>query len=192
MPQAGYELWYADESECHLHPYLARCWMKKGRQLKVQSPGKNRKVVFGAWCFGRGLFVHHTQPRKTAWGVRRLIDRLRIRARHTGRKIVLVMDQGNPHHAKAVHRDLELAAPWIEVFWLPHYSPELNLIERLWKHIKGSRLANVLFRSFPAFQRHVEHTLADFATHPDLTMPVIAEPVLPRSAGIRRKLVAVT
>jgi hypothetical protein len=165
--------------------------MKKGRQLAVNSPGKNRKVTaFGAWCFGRGILLHHTQPRKTAWGTRHLIDRLRRRAQHTGRKIVLVLDQGNPHHAKAVHRDLELARPWIEAFWLPHYSPELNLIERLWKHLKGSRLANVLFRSFAAFQRHAERLLAEFATHPDLTMPVIARESA--TANIRIKLVGVT
>lgn len=165
--------------------------MKKGRQLQVNSPGKNQKlVVFGAWCYGRGILLHHTQPRKTAWGTRHLVDRLRRRAQHTGRKIVLVMDQGNPHHAKAVHRDLELARPWIEVFWLPHYSPELDLIERLWKHLKASRLANVLFRSFRAFERHVERLLEDFAAHPDLTLPVIAHAIA--APGIRKKLVALT
>lgn len=164
--------------------------MKKGRQKKVRSPGKNQKcVVFGAWCFGRGLFVYHTQPKKTAWGVRHLIDRLRRRGQRTGRRIVLVMDQGNPHHAKAVHRDLELARPWIEVFWLPHYSPELNLIERLWKHFKGSRLANVLFASFAQFMEHVEHALADFARHPDIALPAAQNGPQRR---MRTKLIGIT
>jgi hypothetical protein len=164
--------------------------MRKGRQLRVQSPGKNRKVAaFGAWCYGRGHLLWHTQPRKTAWGTRRLIDRLRRRAQHTGRRIVLVLDQGNPHHAKAVHRDLELAAPWVEVFWLPHYSPELNLIERIWKHLKATRMANVLFASGRAFEEHVERMLADFAAHPDLDMPAGIPPPL----GIMRgKLVGLT
>ena len=39
----------------------------------------------------------------------------------------------------AEHRDQ------IEVFWLPPYSPSLNLIERLWGHLKRTILANVLF-----------------------------------------------
>jgi hypothetical protein len=164
--------------------------MKKGRQKRVKSPGKNKKCcVFGAWCYGRGLFVYHTQPAKNAWGVRHIIDRLRRRAQRTGRRIVMVMDQGNPHHAKAVHRDLELAAPWIEVFWLPHYSPELNLIERLWKHVKGSRLANVLFASFQQFLEHVEGTLADFARHPDISLPVVTKE---RPCSMRTNLVALT
>ena len=31
--------------------------MLRGRQTKVPTPGKNRKVAaFGAFCYGRGLF----------------------------------------------------------------------------------------------------------------------------------------
>jgi transposase len=33
----------------------------------------------------------------------------------------------------------------IEVYWLPPYCPSLNLIERLWGHLKRTALANVLF-----------------------------------------------
>jgi transposase len=33
------------------------------------------------------------------------------------------------------------------VFWLPPYSPSLNLIEPLWGHLKRTVLANVLFTS---------------------------------------------
>ena len=35
----------------------------------------------------------------------------------------------------------------IEVYWLPAYSPSLNLIERLWGHLKRTILANVLYKS---------------------------------------------
>ena len=156
----------------------------------MSTPGKNRRVAaFGAWCYGRGLFIHHTQPRVTAWGMRHLVHRLLRRARQTGRRIVLVLDRGNPNHAHALHRDLERAAPLIEVFWLPNYCWNLNLIERLWKHVKASRIANVLFRSYRQFVRHVEAALADFAAHPDLTLSVLDrhEP-----ARIRKNLVAVT
>ncbi len=140
----------------------------------MSTPGKNRKVAaFGAVCYGRGLFLHHTQPRATAWGMRRLVQRLLERAKRTGRRVVLVLDTGSPNHAHALHRDLELAAPHIEVVWLPKYCWNLNLIERLWKHIKASRIANVLFASYGQFVRHVEAALDDFARHPDLTLSVV-------------------
>ena len=120
--------------------------MPRGRQQAVRTPGVNKKLaVFGALCHGCGLFLHHTQPRATAWGVRHLVRRLLRRARRTRRKVILVLDRGSPNHAHALHRDLEMAAPRIEAFWLPHYSWNLNLIERLWKHLKASRAANVLF-----------------------------------------------
>lgn len=142
--------------------------------MRVRSPGKNRKLaVFGAWCYGRGLFVHHTQQRKTAWGLRVLIHRLAQRAWRTGRKIILVMDQGNPHHAKVIQYDLQLVKERIEAFPLPHYSPELNLIEILWRHLKRSRMANVPFRSYREFRQQLEQRLLDFAHYPDLTIGVI-------------------
>jgi hypothetical protein len=167
--------------------------MPRGRQLRVRAPGKDRKLtVFGAWCYGRGLFVRQTQPRKTAWGARALVQRLLARARRTGRRIVLVMDQGNPHHAKALRRDLELAAPHVGVFWLPHYCPELNLIERLWRHLKGARMANVLFATFGRFARHLEAALADFAAHPDLTLTLVAPVRVRRAENIRKNLVGAT
>jgi transposase len=148
--------------------------MRSGHQREIRTPGKNKKVaVFGAWCYATGRFLHHTQPTKTAWGSRVLIQRLLARSRRTGRQIVLVLDQGSPHHAKFLHRDLELAQPYLQTFWLPHYCWELDLIERLWKHLKGSRMANVLFASFRQFQRHLQAALKDFAQHPDLTLSIV-------------------
>lgn len=114
------------------------------------------------------------QPRKTAWGVQLLLQKLVRRARRTGRRIVVVMDQGSPHHAEALARYLENVKEQLEVFWLPHYSPELNLIERLWKHLKASRMANVLWPSFGAFTKRLRTILADFALHPDFVLSVTA------------------
>src|SRR4051812_45071495 len=126
--------------------------MRRGRQTKVPTPGKNRKVAaFGAVCYGRGLFLHHTHARVTAWGMRRIVQKLLARARRTGRTIVLVLNGGPPNHAHVLHRDLELAAAHIEVLWLPKHCWNLNLIERIWKHLKASRVANVLFAGYQQF-----------------------------------------
>lgn len=140
----------------------------------MRTPGKNRKVAaFGAWRYGKGMFLYHTQPRKTAWGMRQLVKKLLKRAKRTKKRIVLVLDRGNPNHAHALHRDLELAKDHIDVFWLPNYCWNLNLIERLWKHLKGSRVANVLFSNLRQFTIQVEAALKDFAEHPDLKVSVV-------------------
>ena len=62
-----------------------------------------------------------------------------------GRKIRLVCGNGRFHTTKAVQQWLEEHKDQIEVYWLPPYCPSLNLIERLWGHLKRTVLANVLF-----------------------------------------------
>ncbi|MGQ0637290.1 MAG: transposase [Planctomycetaceae bacterium] len=66
-------------------------------------------------------------------------------AAYAGRKIRLVCDNGRFHTTQAVQAWLLAHREQIEVFWLPPYSPSLNLIERLWGHLKRTVLANVLF-----------------------------------------------
>lgn len=164
--------------------------MRRSRQQRIRSPGVNRKqTIFGAFCYGHGLFVSHVQPRKTAWGVQILLQKLVRRARRMHRRIVVVMDQGSPHHAASLARYLEDVKEHLEVFWLPHYSPELNLIERLWKHLKASRMANVLFASFGAFTRHIAAILADFALHPDFVLSVTAST---RQTATRKNILVAT
>src|SRR4051812_50126879 len=86
--------------------------MRRGRQTKVPTPGKNKKVAaFGAVCYGRDLFVHHTQPTVNAAGMRRIVRRLLRRARRAGRKGVLVVGKGNPNHPPAPHPGPAAARP---------------------------------------------------------------------------------
>jgi transposase len=134
------------------------------------------------------LFYYHIQPRKTAWGVRILLAKLVKRAKRTGHRIIVVMDQGNPHHAGSLKQYLADVKEHIEAFWLPHYSPELNLIERLWKHLKRSRMANVLFATPKRFAEHLREALADFASNPDFTLSVAA----PNCRRTTRKYLLVT
>lgn len=57
-------------------------------------------------------------------------------------KIVVIMDQAGWHKSK------ELVVPDnIEILYLPPYSPELNPIERLWKHMKTNYIHNRVFDS---------------------------------------------
>ncbi|MGO9600626.1 MAG: transposase [Isosphaeraceae bacterium] len=62
-----------------------------------------------------------------------------------GKKIRLVCDNGRFHTTKAVQAWLEEHRDRIEIYWLSPYCPSLNLIERLWGHLKRTVLANVLF-----------------------------------------------
>jgi transposase len=72
----------------------------------------------------------------TATEVIALIDKLCTVCSDLPKK--LVMDNARYQHCKAVIE--HAAAVGVELIFLPTYSPNLNLIERLWKFVKGEVL----------------------------------------------------
>lgn len=161
-----FELFFEDEGDFHLHPHLTRMWMRRGQQVEVPSPGQNRKVpAFGAIDYASGMHVSHV-PRTEKGGKNsaqflRLLNKLRARSQRTGKKILLVLDNGPIHTAKRVSvamRDPKLRA-CIRLLWLPKYAPELNEQERVWKVAKEQGVANVLFKDKDSFRDHVAKVL---------------------------------
>ena len=63
--------------------------------------------------------------------------------------VTLVMDNAKYQHARVV---IELADKLgIELLHLPAYSPNLNLIERLWKFVKKKCLYSKYYENFDLF-----------------------------------------
>jgi transposase len=132
--------------EIHRHPALTRMWAAVGRQPEVPAPGKNEKqVVYGGVDYKTGKLTYTLA--QTKCGAAFLLFLTALVAAYAGRRIRLVCDNGRFHHTKAVQQWLHDHRDQIEVYWLPAYSPSLNLIERLWGHLKRTILANVLYAS---------------------------------------------
>jgi transposase len=132
--------------EIHRHPPLTRMWAPVGKQPEVPAPGKNeKKVVYGGVDYKTGKLTYTVADTKC--GASFLAFLIALVTAYAGRKIRLVCDNGRFHTTKAVKKWLAEYRDQIEVFWLPPYSPSLNLIERLWGHIKRTILANVLFET---------------------------------------------
>lgn len=149
---------FQDEVEIHRHPALARLWAPVGSQPEVPAPGKNeKKVVYGGIDYATGQTTCTVADTKS--GVNFLVFLMALVAAYAGRKIRLVCDNGRFHQTQAVRQWLAAHRDQIEVFWLPPYCPSLNLIERLWGHLKRTVLANVLYANLDdlvaAFQQGV-------------------------------------
>lgn len=137
---------FQDEVEIHRHPALARMWAPVGTQPEIPAPGKNEKeVVYGGVDYATGRITYTIAETKS--GTNFLAFLVALVAAYGGRKIRLVCDNGRFHHTKAVQEWLEAHRNQIAIFWLPPYCPSLNLIERLWGHLKRTVLANVLFKT---------------------------------------------
>ena len=150
--------------EIHRHPAWTRMWAAVGQQPEVPAPGKNeKKVVYGGVDYHTGQLTYTLADTKC--GAQFLAFLVVLAAQYVGRKILLVCYNGRFHTTKAVQQWLEDHRDQIDVFWLPPYSPSLNLIERLWGHIKRTILANVLFASLndlvAAFRRGVRYVTAN-------------------------------
>lgn len=137
---------FQDEVEIHRHPSLSRMWAPVGTQPEIPAPGQNeKKVVYGGVDYATGKITYTIADSKS--GVNFLLFLVALVKTYAGRKIRLVCDNGRFHHTQAVRQWLAANSDRIEIYWLPPYSPSLNLIERLWGHLKRTVLANVLFTS---------------------------------------------
>lgn len=117
--------------------------------------------MFGAIHYETGQ-VHHyevEQANVTAW-IRFLA--MLLESYPTG-KIVLILDNSRIHHARALQSFLQKHR-CLELVFLPPYSPDLNLMEGVWKWLKSDIINNVFFKKFYQIRLHV----TKFMT-PDLT-----------------------
>ena len=131
-------------------------WAKIGHQPRVPAPGQNeKKVVYGSVDYATGRITTMTADTKS--GLHFIAFLVLLLRTYAGRKIRLVCDNARYHHSRAVHDWLDGHRQWIEVYWLPPYCPDLNLIERLWGHLKRTILANVLFNTMDDLVAAFQH-----------------------------------
>jgi transposase len=69
------------------------------------------------------------------------------------------MDNASYHYSVAVQAALSLFGHRVRIFWLPQYCPELNAIERFWRHLKQTAWANRLYTTVTDLRRNVERVL---------------------------------
>jgi hypothetical protein len=90
-----------------------------------------------------------------------------------GGPIVLVWDGLNTHRSAVMQR-LVAARPWLTVFSLPGYAPELNPVEGVWSHLKKS-LANLARRTVAQLAWLVKSRLKCMQYRPELTAGFLAK-----------------
>jgi transposase len=158
------DLLFVDESGVLTHPYLARCWARRGTDLRIQASGQRQKIaLLGAWDPVRHHLLVHTSLTKRSDDVITLLDRIAVAyaAEHRTRPLVLVMDNGSIQTSKKTTKALAERS-WLTVEWLPKYAPELNDIERCWLDLKQHYLANKTFTDKEHLMTTVNQEIARF------------------------------
>ena len=136
---------FVDESEVHLNPPLTKVWARRGEPARVPAAGDDKKrAVFGGWNYRTEQFCRQISERKNSEAFLEFLQHLLAQGPQ-GCRLVLVMDNAGYHRARNVESFLAKHAERLEVFWLPPYSPELNLIEYAWGYLKETATNNYFF-----------------------------------------------
>lgn len=93
-----------------------------------------RRAVFGAVDYASGQVVWQLAERKGGEGFAAFLAQLAQTWPED--HLVLVMDNVSYHRAPAVRRWWVEQAGRITPLWLPVYTPNLNLMERVWRFLK--------------------------------------------------------
>lgn len=152
------QVYFVDAAHFVYGPFLAPpgvVWCFCRTFIKTPA-GRQRLNVLGALNALTRQFVSVVnQTYVTAQTVCQLLDKLR--ALHGGEAITIIMDNARYQHCKLVVA--HAATLGIDLLFLPGYSPNLNLIERLWKFIKKDCLNGRYYPTHQQFQAAILESL---------------------------------
>ena len=127
---------FQDEVDVHLNPKIGSCWMLRGQQAEVVTPGNNEKRHLAGslhWRTGRLLISAPARRRNAALFIAHLDD---LRRQLRGYRVIhVVCDNASFHDCRAVREFLARHPCRIVLHYLPKYAPEANPIERIWWHL---------------------------------------------------------
>lgn len=152
-------VFFVDASHFVFGAFLGHLWCAARLFVKTGS-GRQRLNVLGAVAYGTGKFV--TVVNQGSMGAVQVCELLRKIHAQCRKPVTLVMDNAAYQRCRLV-QDLA-ASLGIELLYLPAYSPNLNLIERVWKLVKKLALNARSLSGFAEFSTVVQATLNELET----------------------------
>ena len=153
-------VFYADATHPQHNTHCSYGWIKKGQNKEIKTnTGRRRVNINGA--------VNAKEPTEIVIDESESIDanstvRLLTNLENLGsdlEKIYLVVDNARYYKCRIVQDYLQNSK--IELLYLPPYSPNLNLIERLWRLLKKEILYNRYIEKFADFRKTILNFFAN-------------------------------
>lgn len=130
-----------------LNAPVTKCWMKRGHQhrLPLFTGTRQTRMLAGCLNWRTGQVSVQELAHLNSEALIGYFEWL-LQTVYPSQTVVLVMDNASFHRSSALQAALAYFNDRLLIFWLPPYSPDLNPIERFWKHLKA-HCANFLFQS---------------------------------------------
>lgn len=159
--QAGQgHVFFVDAAHFVFGTFLGYLWSFSRLFVRAAS-GRQRLNVLGAWNAVTRELIAVTNT--TVVTTETMCELLRqIAAQGLTGPVTLVLDNARYQRNSVVQA---LAAQLgITLLYLPSYSPNLNLIERLWKFIKRNRLYGRYYARFDEFRTAIQTCISEVGT----------------------------
>jgi len=153
-------VFFVDSAHFVLSAFLGFLWSFK--RIFIQSPsGRQRFNVLGALnAITHEMITVVNDTYITSESVCTLLEKLA--ALKLGIPITIFLDNARYQRCNLVVEKAKSLQ--IELCFLPSYSPNLNLIERVWKFVKKKCLYSKYYEKFPAFKSAISTCLSELSS----------------------------
>jgi transposase len=154
------DLGYFDESGFCLVPYIPYAWQEQGETVSIESGHSKRLNVLGFMNRRNDLEAYTIEGAVDSTVVIHFFNAF---CKTIEGPTVVVVDNASIHRSEAFQDALpKWEQEGLLVFYLPEYSPELNLIEILGRFIKYEWIEFWAYTSFDHLVQYVEGVIRDF------------------------------
>jgi transposase len=154
------QVYFVDAAHFVFAPFLGCLWCAARLFVRAAS-GRKRYNVLGALDAVTHRLIRVTNDGYiNAESVCALLHA--VAAASVGLPITLVLDNARYQKCALVQGLAESLG--IELLYLPGYSPNLNLIERLWKFVRKESLNSIYYESFEGFTTAIDGCLDNLST----------------------------
>ncbi len=158
---------YLDESGFSMCLPPTSCWTRKGQAHQHRVPtrwgSRGRVNLIGTLCLEGGyerLEYGVLEGPCRSGGVILYLDAMAEEAENAGKEVVVVLDNAPFHTAKVVKERWPVwEAKGLRLRYLPAYCPHLNLIEGMWRRVKGFLMPRRFYDSVAQLKEAVLHAL---------------------------------
>ena len=155
--QGFLQIFYADESGFSLATCVPYGWQEKGNTIRMMPQRRLVASVFGLMAKNNSFESYIIEESVDSQTIIGCIDDF---AKRITQRSVVVLDNAPVHRSAQFKANIQR---WrdqdLYIFYLPKYSPHLNLIENLWRKIKYQWIKPMDYRNKETFMAALEKIL---------------------------------
>jgi hypothetical protein len=165
------ELWYFDVTGFCLTPYIPYAWQPIGKVIEIPtSTHRHRLNVLGFLNRRNDLYPYLIEGKVDTPAIVECFEQF---SQQVKKRTYVLLDNSPIHRSQAFIRHIpQWVTRGLIIKYLPPYSPELNLIEILWRFIKYRWLPFSAYMSFQGLVQAVEDILIRFGKDYTITFHV--------------------